>query len=101
MLKQSLIGDTFDDSFAKAMVCAEAEGSTFIHPFDDEMVIAGQGTAAVEILNDCDEKIDYVFGAIGGGGLMSGLSTYFKSVSPETKCIGVEALRCRFNEVFI
>ncbi len=87
-----LVGDTFDDSFAKAMECAEAEGRTFIHPFDDEMVIAGQGTAAVEILNDCDEKIDYVFGAIGGGGLMSGLSTYFKAVSPETKCIGVEAL---------
>ena len=58
---------------------AEAEGRTFIHPFDDEMVIAGQGTAAVEILNDCDEKIDYVLGAIGGGGLMSGLSSYFKA----------------------
>ena len=59
-LKLFLVGDTFDDSFANAMVCAEAEGRTFIHPFDDEMVIAGQGTAAVEILNDCDEKIDYV-----------------------------------------
>ena len=59
------------------MACCEAEGRTFIHPFDDEMVIAGQGTAAVEILNDCDEKIDYVLGAIGGGGLMSGLSYLF------------------------
>ena len=87
-----LVGDTFDDSFANAMACAQAEGRTFIHPFDDEMVIAGQGTAAVEILNDCDEKIDYVLGAIGGGGLMSGLSTYFKYVSPDTKCIGVEPL---------
>ena len=72
------------------MDCCEAEGRTFIHPFDDEMVIAGQGTVAVEILNDCDETIDFVFGAIGGGGLMSGLSSYFKAVSPETKCIGVE-----------
>ena len=53
-----LIGDTFDDSSCKAMACCEEEGRTFIHPFDDEMVIAGQGTAAVEILNDCDEKID-------------------------------------------
>lgn len=87
-----LVGDTFDDSFANAMACAEAEGRTFIHPFDDEMVIAGQGTAAVEILNDCDEKIDYVLGAIGGGGLMSGLSSYFKYVSPDTKCVGVEPL---------
>ncbi|MFJ8245086.1 threonine ammonia-lyase IlvA [Peribacillus asahii] len=87
-----LVGDTFDDSFANAMICAKDEGRTFIHPFDDELVIAGQGTAAVEILNDCDEKIDYVFAAIGGGGLMAGLSTYFKSVSPETKCIGVEPL---------
>ncbi|RID89115.1 threonine dehydratase [Peribacillus asahii] len=87
-----LVGDTFDDSFANAMICAKDEGRTFIHPFDDELVIAGQGTAAVEILNDCDEKIDYVFAAIGGGGLMAGLSTYFKAVSPETKCIGVEPL---------
>ncbi|PLT34953.1 threonine ammonia-lyase IlvA [Bacillus sp. V5-8f] len=85
-----LTGDTFDDSFAKAAECAEEENRTFIHPFDDEKVIAGQGTVAVEILNDCDEKIDYVFAGIGGGGLMAGLSTYFKSVSPETKCIGVE-----------
>lgn len=87
-----LVGDTFDDSFANAMMCAEAEGRAFIHPFDDQMVIAGQGTAAVEILHDCEEKIDYVFGAIGGGGLMSGLSSYFKAVSPDTKSIGVEPL---------
>ncbi|WP_110928013.1 threonine ammonia-lyase IlvA [Bacillus massiliglaciei] len=87
-----LVGDTFDDSFAKANECAGKEGRTFIHPFDDEMVIAGQGTAAVEIINDCDEDIDFVFAAIGGGGLMAGLSTYFQAVSPKTACIGVEPL---------
>ncbi|WP_409301232.1 threonine ammonia-lyase IlvA [Peribacillus sp. SCS-155] len=85
-----LTGDTFDDSFAQAQQCAEEENRTFIHPFDDEKVMAGQGTAAVEIINDCDEKIDYVFAGIGGGGLLAGLSTYFKAISPETECIGVE-----------
>ena len=85
-----LTGDTFDDSYNQAVLCAEEEGRTFIHPFDDELVMAGQGTVAVEILNDCEDKIDYVFGSIGGGGLMSGLSTYMKGVSPETKMIGVE-----------
>jgi threonine dehydratase len=85
-----LAGDTFDDSYNQAVLCAEEEGRTFIHPFNDEWVMAGQGTVAVEILNDCDEKIDYMFAGIGGGGLMSGLSTYTKSVSPGTKMIGVE-----------
>ena len=85
-----LTGDTFDDSYNQAVLCAEEEGRTFIHPFDDELVMAGQGTVAVEILNDCEDKVDYVFGSIGGGGMMSGLSTYMKGISPETKMIGVE-----------
>jgi threonine dehydratase len=85
-----LSGDTFDDSYNQAVLCAEEEGRTFIHPFNDEMVMAGQGTVAVEILNDCEDKIDFVFGSIGGGGLISGLSTYMNSISPETKVIGVE-----------
>lgn len=85
-----LVGDTFDDSFLEAIKCAEAENRSFIHPFDDEMVIAGQGTVAVEMLNDCEEPVDYVFASIGGGGLMAGLSTYIKSISPETRMIGVE-----------
>lgn len=87
-----LVGDTFDDSYHEAVVCAKKEERAFIHPFDDELVIAGQGTVAVEILNDCDEKIDFVFGSIGGGGLISGLSTYIKSISPATRMIGVEPL---------
>lgn len=87
-----LVGDTFDAASHEAMICAETEKRSFIHPFDDEMVIAGQGTVALEILNDCEESIDYVFGSIGGGGLMSGLATYFKSISPTTKMVGVESV---------
>ncbi|MFC3885237.1 threonine ammonia-lyase IlvA [Bacillus songklensis] len=85
-----LIGDTFDDSYDKAIACSMQENRTFIHPFDDVDVIAGQGTIAVEMLNDCEEEIDYVFASIGGGGLISGVGTYIKSVSPQTKLIGVE-----------
>lgn len=85
-----LVGDTFDDAYKEAIACSESEKRTFIHPFDDLDVIAGQGTIAVEVLNDCPEKIDYMFAGIGGGGLISGVGTYLKSVSPQTKLIGVE-----------
>lgn len=85
-----LVGDTFDDSSEKAMECAVTEGRIFIHPFDDEDIIAGQGTVAVEMMNDIDEPIDFVFASIGGGGLMSGISTYIKNLSPMTQMIGVE-----------
>jgi threonine dehydratase len=85
-----LAGDSFDDAFNEAIACANSEGRSFIHPFDDEKVIAGQGTVAVEVMNDCEEPIDYILGSIGGGGLMSGLGTYIKSVSPATQVIGVE-----------
>jgi threonine dehydratase len=85
-----LVGDTFDDAYEKAMECSKVENRTFIHPFDDPAVIAGQGTVAVEMLNDCPEKIDYVFAAIGGGGLFAGVGTYMRHFSPETNLIGVE-----------
>lgn len=85
-----LTGDTFDDSFNAAMAFTVEEDKTFIHPFDDLDIIAGQGTVAVEVMNDIEEPIDYVFASIGGGGLISGISTYIKSVSPTTKMIGVE-----------
>jgi len=85
-----LVGDTFDDSYEKAMECCREENRTFIHPFDDYDVIAGQGTVGVEVLNDCPEKIDYLFAAVGGGGLISGVGTYLKHFSPDTKLIGVE-----------
>jgi threonine dehydratase len=85
-----LTGDTFDDSYREARACADREGREFIHPFDDEKVIAGQGTVAVDILNDSQDSVDYCIASIGGGGLMAGLSTYIKSVSPATRMIGVE-----------
>ncbi|WP_226530524.1 threonine ammonia-lyase IlvA [Metabacillus niabensis] len=85
-----LTGDTFDDAYQKAVECSEAEKRTFIHPFDDTDVIAGQGTVAVEVLNDADFEIDYVVASVGGGGLISGIGTYFHAISPSTKIIGVE-----------
>jgi threonine dehydratase len=83
-------GDTFDDAYHASIGACEAEGKTFIHPFNDKKVIEGQATVGLEILNQTTEKIDYVFVAVGGGGLSSGLSTVFKHLSPETKIIGVE-----------
>lgn len=85
-----LIGDTFDDAAAEAHRAAAAESLTYIPPFDDPAVIQGQGTVGLEILEDHPEPIDYVFVAVGGGGLISGLGSYFKQISPRTKIIGVE-----------
>lgn len=87
-----LTGDTFDDAYASAKQDAEENHKTFIHPFDDAKVIAGQGTVALEVLEQYKEPIDYVFIPIGGGGLLSGVATYLKTVSPNTKIIGVEPL---------
>lgn len=85
-----LAGDTFDDSASSAVTYANENDHLFIHPFNDLDIIAGQGTVAVEIMNDIDEKLDYVFSSIGGGGLVSGVSSYIKNLSPGTKIIGVE-----------
>lgn len=85
-----LTGDTFDDAYAEAIDDANSNFKAFIHPFDDERVIEGQGTVGVEILEDCREPIDYMFLGIGGGGLISGVGSFFKQMSPETKIIGVE-----------
>lgn len=87
-----LTGDTFDDAFHEAKVHCDAEEKYFIHPFDDPLVIAGQGTIALEILNALENPVDYIFGAIGGGGMMSGVGTYIKCLSPKTQIIGVEPL---------
>ena len=83
-------GDTFDDAFNASKLECDAKNKTFIHPFNDEKVIEGQATVGLEILNKTQEKIDYVFVPIGGGGLSAGLSSVFKYLSPETKIIGVE-----------
>lgn len=88
-----LVGDTFDASATAAKDFAEAHGQTFIPPFDDPDIIAGQGSLAVEMvkdLNKAHEQADYVFAGIGGGGLISGVATYLKAKSPITKIIGVE-----------
>lgn len=85
-----LVGDTFDEANTEARRMCEEQGMTFVHPFDDERVIEGQGTVGLEILESCKEPIDYVFVAVGGGGLLSGLGSYFHQISPHTKVIGVE-----------
>ena len=85
-----LTGDTFDDAFKESQVYCKKKHSTFIHPFNDEKVIEGQATIGLEILDDSVDKIDYLFLPVGGGGLASGISSLFKTLSPETKIIGVE-----------
>lgn len=85
-----LTGDTFDAANAAAIEFANKSGRTFIPPFDDCKVMEGQGTIGLEIMSQAEEKLDYIFVPIGGGGLASGLGAYIKAVSPETKIIGVE-----------
>lgn len=85
-----LIGDTFDDAYAAALSDAEQNKKAFIHPFNDELIIAGQGTVGLEILKDVSNPIDYIIVPVGGGGLTAGLVTVFKHLSPKTKIIGVE-----------
>ncbi len=85
-----LEGDTFDDSFDAALSYCLQENKFFIHPFDDPKVIEGQGTVGLELLDQTKLPIDYIFVAIGGGGLASGLIAVFNTLSSHTKIIGVE-----------
>ncbi len=85
-----LHGDTYDDACAYARQIEVDKELTFIHPFDDPDVIAGQGTIGMEILRQYQKPIHAVFVAIGGGGLISGIAAYIKRLQPETKIIGVE-----------
>lgn len=85
-----LQGDTYDDSYKAALAECNRLDKVFVHPFDDEKVIEGQATVALEILNQTKKPIDYIFVAVGGGGLVSGLSSVFNVLSPNTKVIGVE-----------
>lgn len=85
-----LVGDTFDDASAEAMNFCEERNAVFIHPFDDEKVIEGQATVGLEILNQLEEALDYVFVPVGGGGLASGVGAALRQLSPKTKVIGVE-----------
>jgi threonine dehydratase len=85
-----LTGDTFDAANAAAIAYAKENDKTFIPPFDDPKVMEGQGTIGKEILEQSDVKLDYIFVPIGGGGLASGLGSYIRQMSPDTKIIGVE-----------
>lgn len=85
-----LHGDSYSDAHQRALELAETQGFTFVHPFDDPDVIAGQGTIGMEILRQHQRPIDAVFVAIGGGGLISGIAAYIKAVRPEIKVIGVQ-----------
>lgn len=85
-----LHGDTFDEAKARAEELVEKEGLTFLHPFDDPDVIAGQATVAVEIARQCSKPLDYIFIPCGGGGLLAGMAAYIRYIWPDTKIIGVE-----------
>lgn len=84
-----LTGDTFDDCAVAARQYTAENNMVFIPPFEDPRIIEGQGTVAVEILEDLSD-IDYIFLPVGGGGLASGVGTYFKTYSPKTKVVGLE-----------
>ena len=84
-----LVEGCYDDAYAKALQLRDSEGYTFVHPFDDENVIAGQGTIALEILNEMDD-IDAIIVPVGGGGLISGIAYTVKAIRPSIKVYGVQ-----------
>ena len=86
-----LVEGCYDDAYQKALELKESEGYTFVHPFDDEDVIAGQGTIALEVLNDLD-NIDAIVVPVGGGGLISGIAYTVKQIRPSVKVYGVQML---------
>lgn len=85
-----LHGDDYQEAYERAMEIGEAEKLTFVHPFDDPEVIAGQGTVGMEILRQYTGDIDAIFVPVGGGGLIAGIAAYVKAVRPDVKIIGVE-----------
>ena len=85
-----LHGENYDEAYAYAITYAKKHSLTFIHPFTDEKVIAGQGTVALEILEACDD-LDYIVVSIGGGGLIAGVASAVKQINPKIKVIGVVA----------
>ena len=85
-----LHGDSYSDAYAKALELQRESGATFVHPYDDPDVIAGQGTIGMEILRQWQGPLDAIFVAIGGGGLIGGIAAYVKRVRPEIRIIGVQ-----------
>ncbi len=86
-----LFGDSYSDAYTHALELEKSEGLTFVHPYDDPDVIAGQGTIAKEILEEYKEPIHAIFCCVGGGGLVAGIAAYIKALRPDIKVIGVEA----------
>ena len=91
-VKIVLHGDSYSDAYQHALSLEKKHQLTFVHPFDDPDVIAGQGTIAMEILQQHQEPIDAIFLAIGGGGLIAGVGAYIKAIRPEIKVIGVQTV---------
>ncbi|MDT3669967.1 MAG: threonine ammonia-lyase, biosynthetic [Aromatoleum sp.] len=87
-----LAGDSYSDAYAHSLELEKAENLTFVHPYDDPYVIAGQGTIGMEILRAHSDPIHAIFCAVGGGGLIAGVAAYVKRLRPETKIIGVETV---------
>jgi threonine dehydratase len=88
--KVVLDGDSYDEAYARALELARRRDLTFVHPYDDPDVIAGQGTIAVEILRQCSEPIHAIVVPIGGGGLVAGIAAFVKRLRPEVRIVGVE-----------
>ena len=86
-----LFGDSYSDAYLHALELEATHGLTFVHPYDDPDVIAGQGTIAMEILEQHTQPIHAIFCSVGGGGLISGVAAYVKALRPEIRIIGVEA----------
>ena len=99
-----LKGNTFDEASLEAQAFCKKNKMVFVHPFDDPLTIAGQGTLGREMVNQAEAQgvvFDYLFGPIGGGGMMSGVSMYFKAKSSKTKLIGVEPMgAAKMSEAF-
>ena len=85
-----LEGLVYDDAYAKALEIQKETGATFLHPFNDEYVIAGQGTIALEIFEQMNNKVDTILCPIGGGGIIAGVAVAAKSLNPNVKIIGVQ-----------
>jgi len=87
-----LVGNNYDEAYAATMACMEAEGRVLVHPFNDPLVIAGQGTIGQELLaQTTKEDVEAVFCCVGGGGLIAGIGAFLKAIKPGIKIIGVEA----------
>lgn len=90
--KVVLHGEVYDDAYAKAVELQKETGATFLHPFDDEHVIAGQGTIALEVFEQLNNNVDTIICPIGGGGIIAGIATVAKALNPNVKVIGVQTV---------